>query len=364
VSEQWKTIGFQGTDPSTDFRGMGVLGLDNLLYFAEAYSEVWRKIVTIQAERKERDYPVAVAGINVTQMMYDIFKINQQEDSGTVYSVLFDHPKSFHEIYVTVLRVLDNTWDEMNASYMDFPKVIAAVKKQISDVLAGNPSSIEQFNRAALWTGPKQQTQQPEEETHEPEPVKALRSQMRAELLDVVKQQKVTFLQQGNWFKVYKPKNKQPPFMYFKLQENCQDLSWGFSQTSDQLPTEMQVLKIADCTDVLTGANSPLFSKQKKISPQDEEIANLTFSIMLNVAGRSIDCVAVNKEDFVNWSDGLRVILSDKVENPETLEELKSFVNLEVAIKLLELEAVEIPQEAPKVPVLPDNYNFTASSIN
>jgi hypothetical protein len=37
VSAQWKTLGFQGTDPMTDFRGAGIFGLNNLLYFAETY---------------------------------------------------------------------------------------------------------------------------------------------------------------------------------------------------------------------------------------------------------------------------------------------------------------------------------------
>uniref|UniRef100_A0A8C9R636 ELMO domain containing 1 n=1 Tax=Scleropages formosus TaxID=113540 RepID=A0A8C9R636_SCLFO len=35
ISKQWCEIGFQGNDPKTDFRGMGLLGLYNLLYFAE-----------------------------------------------------------------------------------------------------------------------------------------------------------------------------------------------------------------------------------------------------------------------------------------------------------------------------------------
>ncbi|GAM25161.1 hypothetical protein SAMD00019534_083360 [Acytostelium subglobosum LB1] len=68
VSEQWKILGFQGTDPATDFRGMGVFGLDNLIYIAENHTEQFRKLISSQVERKERDYPVAVAGINLTQM--------------------------------------------------------------------------------------------------------------------------------------------------------------------------------------------------------------------------------------------------------------------------------------------------------
>ena len=30
-TKQWQNIGFQGDDPKTDFRGMGLLGLKNLL---------------------------------------------------------------------------------------------------------------------------------------------------------------------------------------------------------------------------------------------------------------------------------------------------------------------------------------------
>ena len=32
VTKQWQDIGFQGNNPATDFRGMGVLGLRCLLY--------------------------------------------------------------------------------------------------------------------------------------------------------------------------------------------------------------------------------------------------------------------------------------------------------------------------------------------
>uniref|UniRef100_A0A671LA39 ELMO/CED-12 domain containing 2 n=1 Tax=Sinocyclocheilus anshuiensis TaxID=1608454 RepID=A0A671LA39_9TELE len=35
ITKQWGNIGFQGDDPKTDFRGMGMLGLTNLLFFSE-----------------------------------------------------------------------------------------------------------------------------------------------------------------------------------------------------------------------------------------------------------------------------------------------------------------------------------------
>ena len=32
ISKQWQELGFQGDNPATDFRGMGLLGLQCLVY--------------------------------------------------------------------------------------------------------------------------------------------------------------------------------------------------------------------------------------------------------------------------------------------------------------------------------------------
>nr|GFC90422.1 hypothetical protein [Tanacetum cinerariifolium] len=37
ISEQWKEMGWQGKDPSTDFRGGGFISLENLLFFARNF---------------------------------------------------------------------------------------------------------------------------------------------------------------------------------------------------------------------------------------------------------------------------------------------------------------------------------------
>jgi hypothetical protein len=74
-----------------------------------------------------------------------------------IFRVLFDHPAAFEEMYCATFGVLDRMWDEMNASYMDFPKVIAAVKKQIESLLDVNPVSLDTFTRALSKEGGMQQ---------------------------------------------------------------------------------------------------------------------------------------------------------------------------------------------------------------
>jgi hypothetical protein len=110
-------------------------------------------------------------------------------------------------------------------------------------------------------------------------------------------------------------------------------------------------VKLSDFVEILIGSSTPMFSKQKKLSPQDEEICNLSFSIVMK-DNSTLDFVAMTKEEFLDWTDALRLILSSKFENKETMEEIKALVNLELRIRLIELP--EIPKEAPPIPPPPD----------
>lgn len=368
VSEQWKQLGFQGTDPATDFRGMGLLGLLNLIYFAETYTDIFRKIVVTQATRKEKDYPVAVAGINVSQMLCDLLHIDQRlntegSDVNTIviYQVLFDHPKAFEELYCIVFKVLDSTWDEMNASYMDFPKVIAAVKKRVTEVLQTNPSSIEIFNKSVnLSHNARQQhdTVEEDEAVTDIESIAKLRNKIKVDIADTFKQQRLLALCEGSWFKVptipsqSKVKGKQDTFIYLKLADNKQDFitATSTSNTSPPDPNMTTTIKLTDISDLTVGSNTPMFSKQKKLSPQDEEIANLSFSLMLKVAGKSVDFTAFKNDDFLLFSDGVRLLLSDRLENKESYTEIKSLTNIDLRIKLLDLEGKTLPTNPPPIP--------------
>lgn len=67
-TEQWTRIGFQGTDPATDFRGMGLLGLHAILHLVTMHPDV--------ADRVRRDpedtyfYFYAIGGINIASKTY------------------------------------------------------------------------------------------------------------------------------------------------------------------------------------------------------------------------------------------------------------------------------------------------------
>jgi ELMO domain-containing protein len=76
----WGEVGFQGKDPSTDFRGMGLLGLQQLVYFAGKRDGSDARRVLTDSMHPRRYYPFAATGINITAFVLDLlheFRLNK-----------------------------------------------------------------------------------------------------------------------------------------------------------------------------------------------------------------------------------------------------------------------------------------------
>ncbi|XP_044286699.1 ELMO domain-containing protein 2 isoform X2 [Varanus komodoensis] len=137
ITKQWCDVGFQGDDPKTDFRGMGMLGLINLLYFSKHYPREARQILS-RSNNPKLGYSYAIVGINLTEMAYSLLK------NGFLkvhfYNLVAGVPqmKDFHQFYCYLAYKFDQFWfDEKPESIMYFnqyrEKFHAKVKKQLQD---------------------------------------------------------------------------------------------------------------------------------------------------------------------------------------------------------------------------------------
>jgi len=157
-SWRWKKTGFQGPNPATDLRGGGELALRNLVWFVEEQPEV---SLPMMLKRRRPDnvftegskngaanlsqdeifahYPWAATGINVTRLLSELacfggMTSRQQQafhSARLSYWPLLTSESSFHECFTVVFRLLDKEWDKQNATYMQFPAVLAAVEKAV-----------------------------------------------------------------------------------------------------------------------------------------------------------------------------------------------------------------------------------------
>ncbi|MEE6461476.1 hypothetical protein FKM82_001298 [Ascaphus truei] len=109
ITKQWCDIGFQGDDPKTDFRGMGMLGFTNLLYFSRHYTEKARLILS-HSNHPRFGYSYAIVGINLTEMAYSLLKSGALKSHS--YNVVSGFPrmKFFHQFYCYLVYEFDTFW--------------------------------------------------------------------------------------------------------------------------------------------------------------------------------------------------------------------------------------------------------------
>jgi hypothetical protein len=123
ITKQWQDIGFQGEDPKTDFRGMGILGLQNLLYFAREYSSAAKHVLS-HSHHPHFGYSFAIVGINLTHLAY---KLLQQEVLRThFYNICDGNPtiEDFHHFYSYLFVEFDKFWLECKPrDIMEFNRI-------------------------------------------------------------------------------------------------------------------------------------------------------------------------------------------------------------------------------------------------
>jgi hypothetical protein len=149
ASEDWGQVGFQGADPATDFRGMGLLGLFHLEYFARTRPREARAAL-LNSNHSRRYYPFAATGINVTAFVLDLMR------SRCLHGALFktlevndllhgvdaaEGPSScpqlvelgfdcMNDIYCEIFIYFDALWTERDPQdVMAFPSIFAEVKE-------------------------------------------------------------------------------------------------------------------------------------------------------------------------------------------------------------------------------------------
>lgn len=125
---------FQGDDPKTDFRGMGLLGLENLLFFAQEYTNAARHVLS-HSMHPQHGYTFAIVGINLTSMALSLLKLGHAKTH--IYNAIPSYAtlNTFHHLYCYLFYEFDRFWMERKPNIMDFSMVQARFEKNIKDQL-------------------------------------------------------------------------------------------------------------------------------------------------------------------------------------------------------------------------------------
>ncbi|KAI5659548.1 hypothetical protein M9H77_28341 [Catharanthus roseus] len=135
-SELWKDMGWQGNDPSTDFRGGGFISLENMIFFAKMYPEAFQNLLHKRdGNRSDWEYPFAVAGINISFMLVQMLDLQSGQPSTLAgihfLELLAEDDMAFDKLFCIAFRLLDAQWLAKRASYMEFNDVLKSTRTQL-----------------------------------------------------------------------------------------------------------------------------------------------------------------------------------------------------------------------------------------
>ena len=68
--------------------------------------------------------------------------------------------------------------------------------------------------------------------------------------------------------------------------------------------------------------------------------------------------VTSDEKTFCYWIDGVNVLLKRDMSSKEAKGDMESLLSMHMAIQLLDMEGVSLPEKAPQVPPLPPNFDF------
>ncbi|XP_047335874.1 ELMO domain-containing protein A [Impatiens glandulifera] len=136
ISEQWKEMGWQGSNPSTDFRGCGFISLENLLFFGRKYPDSFHRLLFKKVgKRADWEYPFAVAGINVSFMLIQMLDLCSEKpkcpSAINFAKLLGEDEEAFDNLYCIAFAMMDAQWLAMRASYMEFNEVLRVTRIQL-----------------------------------------------------------------------------------------------------------------------------------------------------------------------------------------------------------------------------------------
>ncbi|KAM9307932.1 engulfment and cell motility protein 1 isoform 3-T3 [Gastrophryne carolinensis] len=370
-TRDYKKLGFtNNVNPALDFTHTppGMLALDNMLYFAKHHQDAYIRIVLENSSREDKhECPFGRSSIELTKMLCEILKVGElpSETCNDFQPMFFTHDRAIEEFFCICIQLLNKTWKEMRATSEDFNKVMQVVREQIMRALTNKPSSLDQFKcrlQSLSYTEilKIRQSERMNQEDFQSRPILELKEKIQPEILELIKQQRLNRLVEGTCFRKLNSRRRQDKFWYCRLSPNHKVLHYGDLEESPQgeVPHDnlQDKLPVADIKAILTGKDCP-HMKEKGALKQNKEVLELAFSIMYD-SNCQLNFIAPDKHEYCIWTDGLNALLGKDMISDQTRNDMDTLLSMEIKLRLLDLENIQIPDVPPPIPKEPSNYDF------
>lgn len=374
-SNYYKKLGFKcDINPAQDFieTPPGMLALDCMVYFARNYTQSYTKVVHENSCRAdEHECPFGRTSIELVKLLCEILRIGESptEQGQEFYPMFFTHDHPFEEFFCICIVILNKTWKDMRATGEDFNKVFSVIREQITRSLSERSGNLEDFKSKinsltynAITLLRHQERTSNEECASTASAIVSLKEKLTPEIIDLIKAQRLGYLVEGTRFSKYsrgvRTKDK---FWYARLSPNYKVIHYGDCDektvpTLEELSTKISLI---DIKQLLVGKECPHMKEMRA----RKSAVNFGFSITLdNMDHMTLDFVAPDNTTFNYWTDGINALLGLPMVSTQRDEDFETLLSMEIKLRLLDTEGVDISKEPPPIPEDPEDYNFCFES--
>lgn len=374
-SIHYKKLGFKcDINPAQDFLEIppGVLALDCMVYFARNYTQNYTKVVHENSCRAdEHECPFGRTSIELIKVLCDILHIGESpsEQGQEFHPMFFTHDHPFEEFFCICIVVLNRTWKDMRATTEDFVKVFSVVREQITRSITGRPASLEDF-KAKIYTFTyntittlRQQERTSREECESTaSAIVSLKEKITPEIMSLIKEQRQGYLVVGTRFSKYSGgKRERDKYWYARLSPNHKVIHYGDcdEKTVPTLEELNNKLPVIDIRQMLVGKECPHMKEMRA----KKSSFPLGFSLVTESSDQqTLDFVAPDEATFNYWTDGINALLGQPMLSKQKDDDFETLLSMEIKLRLLDTEGVDISKDPPPIPSEPENYDFCFDS--
>lgn len=137
-SKQWQLLGFQGDDPATDFRGMGILSLWCMVRYTDMNPNESRSFIS-KSNHPKTGYPYALVCLNACALLIELIQAGNIYLRQTLYKIDREDLRSgdaclelFGDLHTKIVYELVRAWDiKQPTDIMKFAEIRTRFKAKL-----------------------------------------------------------------------------------------------------------------------------------------------------------------------------------------------------------------------------------------
>ncbi|XP_022184353.2 engulfment and cell motility protein 1 [Nilaparvata lugens] len=349
-----------------------------LVYFHKNYNRAYSFILLAEGI----DNFIRISDRVANMIAKDILNVGEppKPNSTTFYLLVFstflddtvEEPALIEELFSQAMLHGERTKREMKVKTLDdYEKVFKITKQKLILALRQTFPESRTFEELQLALsgisyskaseGILKETESKRNRFYKTSPaISDLKASLRGSLIELIKTQRMQYIKERTQFldlqEKQSGKQKEKNYLYAQLSQSGYKILYTKDPEINE-PDKMSCMFVKHIKSIVTHVKKTV----NQSSQNAEVMSTITLTLLPTTNDiKPLNLITQSQEVADYWNDAINCLKGNKMKSDSLRRELKILLDMELEIRLLDLNCIElsIPNEAPPLPPSPPNYDF------